>query len=845
MISSYARRAPFFCGVALLALTTPAIAQQAATAGQPAAPGPVSEAPNSGASEIIVTAQRRAERAQDVPIVINVFSEDRLTKLNVTQPQDLYGRVPSLVSGTQGQAVRDVQSYSIRGQSTGFIASPGVQSYLNEVPLPASISLSLQGGPGLFIDPENVQVLSGPQGTLFGRNTTGGAVLFSARKPSDDFNGYLEGSFGNLNLRRVEGAVNVPVVDDVLMVRVAGAYNDRRGYTRDVVWNKWRDDEHWYTGRIGVLFKPTDRLSNYLLAYGTKSSNNAAGFVNLGFNIPGLVATGKCTTGTPTPALASCNVYIRQTQIQQELGERRTRGDIDGFSKIRSWGLINNTAYDVTDELTVRNIVSYQRLRDNYASDTDGTPLQAAELSQGARVPDFPVPGLTDEFGLPATPGNVYLNGTAGFPGPRDNIKQVTEELQLQGTMLDNHLNFAVGGFYFNATPAGLWQSTAVQFCAAALTGTEACPPNPAVSGISNRSKALYGQATLDFGALSPALEKLRLTAGYRYTWDRIRGFSSSYVPLGAFGTFCVFGDQAGQIKPVTEDPAVACRFSNTLKSKAPTWTIGLDYRPVSELLVYAKVSRGYKSGGFNTFAVRAETQTFAPEKLTTYETGFKSDFRLADMPVHLNATYYYSDYKGIQRPGGDASPVAVGAAIFSAAATIQGVEAEASIRPVRAVEIGTTFSYSHGKYKSYDVPALGQPSCGTPVAGVADFSCAPFQFLTPYIYNIYTNIDLPIPEKIGKTSVYVSYSHVSRQYTAPGPFEPLGYLEGYGLLSASLGIRDVAHTGLDLTVFGSNLTNKLFRVSNSNTFNGSNYVSSLYGEPRTYGLRLRYRFGG
>jgi len=142
-------------------------------------------------------------------------------------------------------------------------------------------------------------------------------------------------------------------------------------------------------------------------------------------------------------------------------------------------------------------------------------------------------------------------------------------------------------------------------------------------------------------------------------------------------------------------------------------------------------------------------------------------------------------------------------------------------------------------------VPALGQPSCGTPVGGIADFSCAPFQFLTPYIYNVYTNIDLPLPESFGKTSALVSYSHVSKQYTAPGPNEPLSYLRGYGLLNASLSINSVGNTGFDLTVFGSNLTNKLFRVSNSNTFTGSNYVSSLYGEPRTYGLRLRYRFGG
>jgi iron complex outermembrane receptor protein len=834
-------------GVAIAAFASPALAAQGTPAASaPAAADASTSADGSAMADIIVTAQRRAERGQDVPIVISAFTPERLQKLNVNQPQDLYGTVPSLVSGTQGQASRDVQSFSIRGQSTGFLASPSVQSYLNEVPLPSTVSLSLQGGPGLFIDPENVQVLSGPQGTLFGRNTTGGAVLFSAKKPTNNFEGYLEGSIGNLNLRGVEGAINIPVISDVLMVRVAGAYHDRRGYTRDIVWNKWRDNEHWYTGRIGILFKPTDRLTNYLLAYGTKSSNDGSGFVNEDFNIPGLIARGSCTDGPTVPGgVASCNVYRRQTQLAQQLGPRVTRGDLDAFSKIDTWGVINNTAYELSDELTMRNIVSFQKLKDNYSGDTDGTPLQQAELSQGAAVPNFPVAGLV-EFGLPATPGNVFQNGTSGFPGPRDNIKQFTEELQLQGSMLDKHLTFSVGGFYFNATPASRWASDAVQFCDAGKTGTTACGQNISISGVSNRSQALYGQGTLDLGALTPSLENLRVTAGYRYTWDRIIGFSSSYVPLGAFGNFCVFGPPAGTISPANVDPAVGCNYGATLKSKAPTWTFGVDYKPVQNLLVYAKVSRGYKSGGFNTFAVRASTQTFTPEKLTTFETGFKSDWHLGTAPLHLNATYYHSNYKNIQRPGGDFNLAngAGGAAIFAAAATIQGVEVEASVRPTSGVEIGSTVSYSHGKYKQYTLPSLGAASCNNaPFGAPADFSCAPFQFLTPWIYNIYTTIKLPVPESIGDASLFVSYSHVSDQYTAPGPFEPFATLKGYGLLNGSLRLNNIGGMGLDLSIFANNIADKVYRVSNSNSFSGSLYAATLYGEPRTFGAKMRYRF--
>ena len=134
---------------------------------------------NISGTEIVVTAQRRDERAQDVPISITAFSPERLQQQGITQAQNLQAVVPSLVVGNNGTPSREAQSFTIRGQGATFQASPGVVVYLNEVPLPAPISIPQQGGAGNFVDLENVQVLNGPQGTLFGRNTTGGAVLLT------------------------------------------------------------------------------------------------------------------------------------------------------------------------------------------------------------------------------------------------------------------------------------------------------------------------------------------------------------------------------------------------------------------------------------------------------------------------------------------------------------------------------------------------------------------------------------------------------------------------------------------------------------------------------------------
>lgn len=826
------------CTVALTTLASPAFAQEQ-DAGAAATASP---------SDIVVTAQRREERAQDVPVVVTAFSAARLEELNVTEPQGLYGTVPSLVVGNQGQASRDVQSYAIRGQSTGFLASPAVAVYVAEVPVPSSISLNLQGSAGDYIDLENIQVLSGPQGTLFGRNTTGGAVLLSPRRPTNKFEGYVEGTIGNYDLRGFEGAINIPLIDDQLMVRVAANYQDRRGFTRDVVWNKWRDDIHRYAGRVSVLFKPTERLSNYLIAYGSRSSTNGAGHIHRAFNIPALQAIGFCSDTAPVPGLGvSCDVYRRQTELANELGPRATRHDIDDFSKIRSWGLINTTDYEINDNLTLRNIASYQNLKDNYSADQDGTPIQQYSLVQNSRLPQGPIPGLA-EFGLPL--GGAYTNGDATFNSPRDHLKQITEELQLQGKALGNHLNFVVGGFYLDAKPASTWGSTALNYCPALFTGL--CAPSFSATGVGNKSKALYAQGTLDLGALLPSLEKLRITAGYRYTWDTIKGFAYGYV-FTAPEPGNVTCNSDGRSVPFASAPT-ECLVTDTLKSKAPTWTLGVDYKPMRDVLVYAKVTRGYKSGGFNTFSVRPETRTFAPEKLTTYEAGFKSDWRIGSVPFRLNGTYYYSDYKNIQRPAGDFNNVtgANGALVLPATATIQGFEVETSIRPIQGVEFGANVSHTDAEYKRFTQVVLapsGAPACNgsVPQGGVADYSCNRFQFVTPWIVNANASFDLPLRNDLGNLTLFVNYSHVSSQNTSPlvpASIEPGVLISGYGTLGGSLGWRNIAGSGVDASLFATNITNKRFRVSNSGVFQSLLVWSELYGEPRMFGLKLRYSMG-
>ena len=501
---------------------------------------------NIGLTDIVVTANRRAERNQDVPIAITALSADRLEQQGITKEQDLQASVPSLVVGPNGQGSRESQSFTIRGQGATFQASPGVVVYMNEVPLPAGITLSQQGGPGNIEDLENLQVLAGPQGTLFGRNTTGGAVLLVPKKPTNEFGGWIKGEIGNYDRRYVEGAVNVPVVEDKLLVRVVGAFHDRDGFTRDVVWNKDRDNEHWYSGRIGITFRPTETIENYTMIYGANSKNNGAGFIHKGFNIEGLKSL---VDGNGSPAfcsdtgfagVASCDVYRAASAQADALGPRQTALGIDIFSRTKTWGVSNTTDIELSDGLTLRNIVSFQKLKLDYAYDSDGTVLQQHDVDPNR----LPAPG---QVVLPGTnvPITYFNENDPGFP--RDDLKQFTEELQLQGSTLDKRLTYTVGGFYYDQRPSGTQAGSAIVYCPALATGF--CPGNFSTYGTPLTSKALYAQATFDFGAVTPALESLRLTGGYRHTWDKIRGFSTAFLPqVGGTTALC---SSTGTIVPI------------------------------------------------------------------------------------------------------------------------------------------------------------------------------------------------------------------------------------------------------------------------------------------------------
>ena len=774
-----------------------------------------------GLSEIVVTARRRAERLQSVPISASAFDANSLTQRNISNTQDLLGQVPSLVVGGSGQQ-RSTENITIRGQGATFNAAPGVVLYSAEVPLIADQRNNAQNGGGLnYYDLASLQVLRGPQGTLFGRNTTGGAVLFEPQRPTDRFEGYGQIQYGNYDSIELRGALNVPIVEDTLLLRVAGIYQKRDGFTHEITTDTDLDNRNRYSFRAGLTWRPAPGIENYLLATVGRVQEHGTG------TVLNAVPDGvNPQNGVPysTYLQEQIDRGIRSVELSPLLFSERTR----------YFSVTDILSAELTDSLTFRNIANYQRLKNSAPFDGDGIPdnqRAPGNLGGGAIGAEEIDPG-----GLPSY--NYYTD-----------VRQYSFEPQLQGKLGGDTLNFTVGAYYESVKPLGQQLVSAT---------------NQTRRGQRSTSQALYAQGTLSFGSLSESLDGLRLTAGYRYTWDSLTTFSNYGLP-GA---------------PVTLESA---------KFRAPNWTIGLDYDVMQNVLLYAKVSRGYKSGGIGASTPAPQLRSFSPEFVTSYEGGIKADWHIGGMPIRTNLGYYYTDYKDLQRTGGT-SYIFNGQQVFGAQtsnagrAHIQGIEFEGEIRPARWLTLSGSYSHTAAKYDEYTAPSLfpdGIPAFGLPpgfdcgvgvpfngATGQCVLGAIPFQFTPKNQFSVTGRVDLPVDESIGKISITATYAYIDAQYTSPSKApidEPFAYIggncprlqsgpyagsiqcgpgNGYGLLSVNLQWQNVAGSNFDLGAFATNLTNEKYIISSNGVSYQSGFNSYIYGEPRMYGVSLRYHFG-
>jgi iron complex outermembrane receptor protein len=469
---------------------------QSATAADMTSSGDASQptASASGSlSDIVVTARRRAEKLQDVPLSVTAFSPKTLSQARIVGRTDLANYTPSLMTITGGYP-SEFAFFALRGQGPAFGSVPGVINYFAEVPA----LIGIDGRTGTYFDLANVQVLAGPQGTLFGKNATGGNILFEPQRPTNRQEGYIQLEGGNLRDVRSEFAVNLPIIDDKVLFRLAGEEGRRDGYTKDVgpfYAGKDYDNLDYQSLRASLIVRPVDHVELYTVARYYHSSNNGPGTVLQQIN-PALGAP-LAPVEVVFPGLATA------VADQQALGPRHVAYDLNEFSKTSYWQVLNQAKVDLSDTLTLKNIASYSRLTYRYGYDYDATI--------------YPIGGQTSPKATP-TQAPTYL----------------TEELQLQGRAWHDAVNFSVGGYYDKLGLSKDQGGFITQYPTSLFVG-----PIPAILDTRANSHAAFGQATFDLGKAG-LIQGLTITGGLRHTWDETSSFAQIFTlpPTGGSGKF-------------------------------------------------------------------------------------------------------------------------------------------------------------------------------------------------------------------------------------------------------------------------------------------------------------------
>ncbi|QQD19498.1 TonB-dependent receptor [Spongiibacter nanhainus] len=415
--------------------------------------------------EVIVTARRRNESLSEVPLSVQALGAEALEQKQVTSDADLQVAVPGLtIRQTQGN---NSLTYSIRGQSADtFSGSPSaVVSYLNEVPL------TIQGA-STFYDLESIQVLKGPQGTLFGRNTTGGAVLFSTAKPSAETEASLKLKAGNYDLLEVEGMVNLPISDQ-LRVRLAANSISKDGYIENVNTGEDHGDIGRDSARLTVSFMPNDQLDNTLV-YGYSRSDGT----NTGATYVYSIYTAEDEAKYNRDLNTSSEFIAGSVEEQRKLGYYKTQHPFGADHIGEDEVLVNTTTFALNEDVQIKNILGYT------AGDTD-----SEQPALGAEYPTF-----------------ATRNLATGKVGNEVKVESYSNELQLSGTAMDGNLDYITGIYLQQQRTDTLWPQTYFDGAVNATNNFR----------IETDTTAFYAQGSYRF---SPVL---RATAGLRFTEEDV-----------------------------------------------------------------------------------------------------------------------------------------------------------------------------------------------------------------------------------------------------------------------------------------------------------------------------------
>jgi iron complex outermembrane recepter protein len=742
-------------------------------------------ADESNAAEIVVTAQKRSERAQDVPISISAFGGSTLAQANVTQISDLTRLVPTLNFATTPGSVG--ARYSIRGLGAfaNSAIEPSVATFLDGVYIPRAGSLNA----GL-LDVQSVEVLSGPQGTLFGRNASVGAISITTALPVDHIEGSVAVEGGTGERYRGEVVVNLPVSDRVAL-RFAGLGEKFGGYWHYTPTGRRFGGVDTISLRLTGRAELSDNLS--LVLRGDYQSQTGDGYNNVSL-VPGSITP---TILTNFSSRLGGRLPIIGITSNSSLNDPST-ANIDDYH----WGVSSTLSFETESNFSFKLINSYRHSR---------------ALEQDGEVTYTPVSLFNRKYLFDSRSHNHELQ-----------IVSPTDQL------LEGRLSFVAGLYYFREkldidydfNLGTEWCSTVI--AAIAPPALPACNAGQKTPGFFNRfpqtteSYAGYGQASLEI------LPTVSLTLGGRYTHE---SKDATYTAVRV-NPAAVFG---------TNESTTLDYSDNRFTSR-----VNLSWKPSRDLMFFATYSTGFKAGGFNSGAsnvvLGATQRGFGPETVKNYELGAKTQF--FNRRLTIDATAYRMDVSGFQERA-----LINAISIVNNVGNIrsQGVEANVTARPVPWLQLHGSLAYLDAKFTSYpNAPALPW------LSGVQDLTGKRPTFAPKWTtsFGIESQSELGGGYR---ATIRADVSARSRQnVNAIIDASPTTVQDGYALLSARLTVFS-PDDRWSLAVFGQNLTDKHYCSTEGYQVLGpqlgaldpgrSIATICFHGNPRTFGARLGAKF--
>ena len=824
------RRALSLCSTAIASLSLSGPAQaQSSSEGQP-------EVVGGGVQDIVVTARRTSESAQTVPVAITAVAQDALDRSQVTNIVDIQRVAPGIVI-RNGMVGVSTAAVGIRGQNNLYSALQNDQAvaiYLDNVYIPRMPGALLD-----FVDLQRTEVLRGPQGTLFGRNTTGGAFNILTNDPVDRLEGRIAGEAGSYGQRNLQAMFNLPVTDR-LSTRLVYNLRKTNGYGRNITLNQdianidsqsIRGKIKYDSGNFNIILSADYSLvkdRGQIITLTTFDPNYPA-FALFGPNAKDILTAslhrrenwwrsyaGGFAAPTASPLFA-------QTSAETRALYSETPND-----RIKGYGTSATMSLDV-EGVQIKSITAYRYNKATGLIDSDATSLPFLGTLQGQLS------------------------------------KQYSQEIQVSGEISDR-INFIAGGYASRETG---YDYTRSQVFGGLIRENFATS-----KGI---SKGLFAQAYYK------ASDEIRFTGGFRYTWDRravniknkqIAGLPPEFVVATAPTIKFNCNNNNVATAPVAQQAqlAAACSQQQSVNFSYPAWTFGVDWQAADRVLVYAKTSGAARSGGWNTRA--GALPAFKPERVKDVEIGFKSD--LFDRRVRFNTALFHSWKSGIQT-GIQSFVPGIGVTQFIANkgdARIWGAEFELTAAPWEGMEIISSLALSDGKYKRGTyldtqrvtgfsgalpagcVQAPGQPA--TTIDCTVDVGQNGLLQLPKTQFNI--GATQTILTGSGALALHLDYAYVSSQRyytTVPAAAQPaavqavmnlqnrLGVMPGYGLFNARIGYT-IESPNVEFYGFVRNLTNKKYLASRfADLYKDLGFIVDFPGPRRMWGIGMNWKFGG